>query len=200
MSRELYEIRRTTINGAPYAPDFVLTPESQSIRDSIDSLETAVKTLIGTSNQIIITSTDAGTSLTFTLPQSINTTSDVQFRHIKGSGSAPTVSAEGTGAGTSPQFTITGTDTLFKCNLTVGTSAAGSAANIATFAFAAAYTTAPDVIIIPNNRLTWSTQATVAKACIVGGITTTQFTLQVGSTTALVDSNDYSWYFLVIGN
>jgi hypothetical protein len=66
--------------------------------------------------------------------------------------SAPTLTA-GTGAGTSPTITITGTDVAGVLNITTGTSPTGSNATIVTVTFNVAFGTAPYVVFSPINSV-----------------------------------------------
>jgi len=132
----------------------------------------------------------------------LGTTSDVTFRdvtlrHIKrGSQTAPT-SVEGTGAGTAPTVSISGTDSAFQYNLTTGGSTATSA-TITTFTFNVAYASAPLVFMVPSSRTAWEAQSTAATSALVGAVSTTGFVFNIG-TTALTSTTAYSWRFLVIG-
>jgi len=169
-------------------------------------LQEALVTAVGTSNQIIITPDTVADTITFSTPQSIGTTSSPTFadlivRKLKGSGSAPTysfVGANGAGAqGTPTNVVMAGTDLAFTFSFTSGTTC--TAAAIAKITFVQPFAAVPIVFMFPMNRLTSSTQTTVAKATTVANVTVNDFVLDGGSSTALVDSSAYSWGFMVVG-
>lgn len=124
----------------------------------------------------------------------------VSTKHIIGSSSAPTIAA-GTGAGTSPTVSISGTDMSGTISVTTGTSPTGSNAILATITFNVAYGAAPRVQIDAGNR---NAQALAIGAIplvpITGqtnGVTTTTFVIETGAT-ALAASTSYIWSYFVI--
>lgn len=116
--------------------------------------------------------------------------------HLAGSGTAPTIAA-GTGAGTSPTVSITGTDLNGVVSVTTGTLPTLSG-TVVTVTFNVAYASAPrDVIWIEANSnaalLSGVTKTFVNSA----GITTTTFAVTAG-TTALTAATAYKWYYVVV--
>jgi len=102
--------------------------------------------------------------------------------------------AAGAGAGSSPTVSITGTDTAGYITITTGSSPTASA-TVATITFNTAYTSTPhSVMITPasSNDSILSGQATIYAG--QAGLSTTGFTLTVGST-ALAGATTYVvWY------
>lgn len=125
---------------------------------------------------------------------------EVQIRHLRGTTTAPTIAA-GTGAGTTPTVSVTGTDIAGLVNITTGTTPTGTNAIVATITFNTAYTTAPYVILIPANRnaqaLAIGSIVLVPAAGQTNGVTTTTFVIESGAT-ALAASTAYIWSYQVI--
>lgn len=177
---------------------------------ALTTLLSDIFTLAGTANQIIITPSGDGTTLTFSTPQNLSTSSTVQFgnttlldttiRHLIGSGSTPSIAALGTGAGTSPTSSIAGTDLVCVFNLTPGTSPAGSSANVVQINYTVPLGSTPTaVLMIPLNRSTWALQSATTTACTVVSSTSAHFILQSGTSTGLTAGVPYSWAFITIG-
>lgn len=172
-----------------------------TIGSALSALAEAVKTVFGTTNQVIVTF-DASGGVTFSLPQDIAPTSSPTFStlnidKIRGSAGTPTVTL-GTGAGTGASITLTrGSDLKLRVDLTTGTAPA-AASTIFTITFAKSYgaATAPIVDIIPGNRISWQQQATSTGAIGVNLATTTGNAVVIQSgNTALAASTNYSWNF-----
>lgn len=135
-----------------------------------------------------------GSTNTWSAAQTFSAT--ITTNHIIGSSIAPTFAA-GTGAGTSPTITLTGTDLGGFINVTTGTTPTASGV-VVTVTFNAAYGAAPRcVLITPANAaaaaLTGANQVFVSQA----GITTTTFALTAGSV-APGASTAYQFYYTVI--
>ena len=170
--------------------------------DDVSLLLSYAHTSAGTASQVIITP-DINGDLTFSLPQSIATTSDpvfrdMQLRALYGT-AAPTASSYGTGAGTTPTPVLSGTSLLFRLTLRTGTTCA-NLQPIATFAFNHAFSTAPIISILPASAKTNVVQATLLKACTITGLTVNGFVFTSGLTTPLDDATDYVWDFLISGH
>lgn len=172
-----------------------------TIGSALAALAEAVKTVFGTTNQVIVTF-DASGGVTFSLPQDIAPTSSPTFAtlnidKIRGSAGMPTVTL-GTGAGTGATITLTrGSDLKLRVDLTTGT-APVAAATIFTITFAKSYGlyTPPLVDIIPGNRISWQQQATSTGAIGVNLASTTGNAVVIQSgNTALSASTNYSWNF-----
>lgn len=194
------------INGSNEAYD--AAAPAGSLGAKVSALDTAVtantKILNGTSNQVVITPNGDATQLTFSLPQSIATTSDPTFRDLlvrklNGTDAAPSVTF-GTGAGSNSTPTasaVTGNGLVFQLDLTCSASPAGSFATIATFLWASAFATAPQIITLGNNRATRAVQASATSGCNPDTIGVNGFTFNSGSTA--LGASAYSWQFIVIG-
>jgi len=112
--------------------------------------------------------------------------------HFVGSGSTPSI-ANGAGAGTTPGTpTVAGTDAAGQITIITGTLPSVSAVAV-TVTFAAAYGTAPYVVIWPAN----AAAATLGFLPFVGSTTTT-FTVNTG-TIALGGSTTYVYNYVVVG-
>lgn len=109
----------------------------------------------------------------------------------------PTIAA-GAGAGTSPTATIAGSDQAGLIAVTTGTTPTASAV-VATATFGQAWSAAArTVLLIPANAATAALSGTGAVYVDSAGVTTTQFTLSVGSS-ALAASTAYKWWYQVMG-
>jgi len=109
----------------------------------------------------------------------------------------PTIVA-GTGAGTSPTVSLSGTDTNGVITVTTGTSPATSA-TIATITFSAARANAPKTVhIAPAEANAGALSGATQVVATAAGISTTAFTLTSGSS-ALTASTTYKWYYWVLG-
>lgn len=120
-----------------------------------------------------------------------------KVRHMSSFTNTPSISG-GTGAGTSPTISISGTDLAGNITVSTGTSCATSSV-VATITFSEAYASAPSCIILqPANEVT---KALTPNAKIVyvnqSSVTTTTFDITSGST-ALSDGIIYKWYYMVI--
>lgn len=124
-------------------------------------------------------------------------TFDRKGRPVGGAVSFPTIAA-GAGAGTTPTVSVTAGsgDVNGSINVTTGTTPS-AAAVVATVTFGTAYAAAPKtVILFPANAAT--ANLSTYGGPFVGAITTTTFTVDVG-TIALPASTALKWYYLVIG-
>lgn len=117
--------------------------------------------------------------------------------HIGFGVGTPTIAA-GTGAGTSPTLTITGSDQAGYITVLTGTSPTASA-TVATVTFGQAFNSAPRMVsirsansaaaVLSGNAAVWSDQ---------GGLSSTVFTLSVGSTN-LAGATTYKFWYEVLG-
>ena len=124
-------------------------------------------------------------------PQAAPVFTNLSFRHLIGTGSAPTYAA-GTGAGTTPTISVSNaTDSSGVLNVTTGVLPAGTNATIVTVTFASAYGAAPNVQITPHNALTALLSG--ATMCYITSTTTTF--VVVSGATALAAASAYSWYY-----
>jgi hypothetical protein len=118
---------------------------------------------------------------------------NVTVRHLSSITTTPTYTA-GTGAGTAPTITVTGTDLSGNVSVLTGAAPAGTNATIVTITFNSAYGTAPYVILQPANALT-------ALLSGVSGVYVTSGTgtfLIVSGSTALTTLTTYSWNYTVV--
>lgn len=121
---------------------------------------------------------------------------NTSMAHLVGNTSAPTIAA-GTGAGTSPTVTVTGSDLGHQVNVTTGTSPTVSA-TVATVTFNVAYASAPKVIqLTPANSVTAALNGTAQIYVDSSSTTTTVYVIKVGSG-GLAASTAYSWFCTVI--
>jgi hypothetical protein len=126
-------------------------------------------------------------------------TSDVTMNHLIGGSATPSVAA-GTGAGTGPTISITGTDLSGFVTVTIGTSPAGSNAIIATVTFATAYGSAPIVQVGAGNNASEDLNNPDHFRCVVAGQTngTTASSFRILSgTSALVAGTTYIFTYRV---
>lgn len=121
-----------------------------------------------------------------------STTASGSVTHIVGTSGTPTYTA-GTGAGTSPTITITGTDLSGKITVKVGSGTPAANAAIVTVNFNTAYSSAPNVVFSPGNAN--AAQLTANKP-FINSTSTTNFVLE-SNTTALVAGTTYIWYYMV---
>lgn len=119
------------------------------------------------------------------------TNSVATFSHFVGNSSTPTIAA-GTGAGTGPTVSITGTDQDGVISVTAGTTP-GTSATVATITFSLAFPTNTFPVLTPAN----------SNAALLSGVTmvyttgtTTNFTITSG-TSALTSTLQYKWYYHV---
>jgi len=121
---------------------------------------------------------------------------DVQLKHLVGSSSAPTIAA-GTGAGTSPTVSISGTDLSGYISVTTGTVPTLSA-TVATITFNGAYGATPKCVLVDAANSNASGLSGLGMVYVdQAGITTTTFALTAGAT-ALTGSTAYTWYYHII--
>lgn len=138
------------------------------------------------------------TTITGALTNSATTTT---IKHLAGSTSAPSIAA-GTGAGTTPTVSVSGTDISGIVNITTGTSPAGSNAIVATVTFNTTYASAPKgVVLVPANTnaaaLATTTQVFVPANGQTNGVGTTTFVVESNGT-ALAASTAYIWTYQII--
>jgi len=120
----------------------------------------------------------------------------VQLSHLIGNTSTPGIAA-GTGAGTGPTVSVTGTDLGGFISVTTGTAPTLSA-TVVTITFNVAYGTAPRCVsLTPANALTAALSGLGMVFVDQAGITTTTFAITAGAT-ALTGSVAYKWYYSCI--
>lgn len=140
------------------------------------------------------TITDTNHVTIFDAGSGVNT---VKVLHLGSNSGTPSIAA-GTGAGTSPSVSVTGSDLGGYVTITTGTSCSSSSI-IATITFSKSFATAPNCVLTlpasssaaaltPNAKVPFVNQA---------DITTTTFDLLAGST-ALSDGVTYKFYYQVI--
>lgn len=152
---------------------------------------------------LYVTAPTAGTNITIGKSYSLiastgNVSIDAGFletNSIRSNGSAPGIAA-GTGAGTSPTISVTGSDMAGTITLTTGTLPTLSA-TVATVTYNVAYGIKPRVVLTPVN----------SNAALLSGVTmifvndasssNSAFVLTAG-TTALTAATAYTWYYQVI--
>jgi len=120
-----------------------------------------------------------GSSFVVTPPLTVN--------HIIGGSGAPTI-AVGTGAGTSPTVSISGTDLAFKITLTTGTLPTASA-TVCTVTFNTAYGASPHPHLTPASA---NTALLSGVTMVWPSATTTTYVLNSG-TTGLTAATTYVW-------
>lgn len=114
--------------------------------------------------------------------------------HVVCTGTAPTFSSFGTGAGTSPVNNgITGTDTAGRFTMLSGTTPTAGG-TVVTISFAQAYGVAPAIVVSGVG----ATAQNNANA-ITGTATTTQLIITMAGTAALAGSQPYAFGWVVIG-
>lgn len=187
---------------------------NEAFHISVDGTGNTIFTQNGGTNMQFI-STSAGFTFTgLTIPSATNTYSlgdathywtnvfgtAITPKHIIGGSSAPTIAA-GTGAGTSPTVSVSGTDISGLVNVTTGTTPTGSNAIVATITFNGAYASAPRVVLTPGNRnaqaLVIAAQPLVPAAGQTNGVGTTTFVIESGAT-GLTASTAYIWTYQII--
>lgn len=151
---------------------------------------------LGTAGQIP-QSAGTGTPTWTSTPGSGTAFNTITSKHYLSTGTTPSFTA-GAGAGTSPTITVTGTDTAGYVTVTTGSTPSASAV-VVTVTFNTAYGTTPNAVTITNaasndavltgNANVWADQ---------GGLATTGFTLNVGST-ALTGATTYKWWYSIDG-
>lgn len=115
-------------------------------------------------------------------------------RHLKGNSGTPTISYIGSGAGTSPTITISGTDTAGIIHVVTGTSPAANSI-IVEINFAQSYNNAAYVIIAPQEATQF---AGTSGVCAGGGANPGGFMVLSGNT-ALGSGISYYFAYHVIG-
>jgi hypothetical protein len=119
--------------------------------------------------------------------------------HLVITQASPPTYAAGTGAGTGPTITVTGTDQAGRISVTTGTTPAGTNATIATILFCNSYAAPPGVVRVTqanNNALNLARNQDANAG--QGLVATTGWQL-VGGLTALAASTTYVWYYTVTG-
>jgi len=109
-------------------------------------------------------------------------------RRRAGTGAAPTVTA-GSGAGTSPSVSVTGTDEFGTVSVTAGTSPAAGA--LATVTFARPFASAPAAVLVSP------LSASAASVGHYASATATGFTLSAAAAPTAGDVYEYS--YVVVG-
>lgn len=152
---------------------------------------------------LYVTAPTAGTNITITNPLALKASTgnisidagNLQTNSIRSNGSAPGIAA-GTGAGTSPSISVTGSDMAGTISVTTGTLPTLSA-TVATVTYNIAYGIKPHVILTPAN----SNAALLSGVNMVfvndGTSTNSAFVLTAG-TTALTAATTYIFYYLAI--
>jgi hypothetical protein len=126
--------------------------------------------------------------------QNLTGVNNVQTKSITGNSTTPTFVA-GTGAGTSPTITVTGTQVSGVINVTTGTTPSASAIVVTITVPVAVSGTSNGVIIEPANALT--ANLPVANNVFSKMASTTTFTIT--ATGALTAASAYSWNYILIG-
>jgi hypothetical protein len=117
--------------------------------------------------------------------------------HVNWGVGTPTIAA-GAGAGTTPTLTVTGSDQGGLITIATGTAPTASAV-VATITFGQAFPTAPRAVILtPGGSSTAALSGAAQVYVEVTAISTTAFTITVGSTN-LTASTTYKWQYAVIG-
>lgn len=153
-----------------------------------------------TANATIITLSSASTSAILTCASTTNTSivsssTGLTSFHIIGNGSAPSIAA-GSGAGTSPTISVTGTDLAGYITVTVGTSP-GTGTLLGTITFATAYGSAPRCIVLaPANKESQNLSGLSMPYVSQSGILTTGFPISIQN--ALTATTTYQFYYQVI--
>lgn len=125
-------------------------------------------------------------------------TNDLQLgKHLVAATTSPSIAA-GTGAGTSPTISISGTDVSGFITITTGTLPTGTNATIATVTFGSSYSATPKYVGLNEANNNSVALIIGARAFIDQASTSsTQFILVSGAT-ALTASTTYKWYYHVI--
>ncbi len=111
-------------------------------------------------------------------------------------GGTPTVAA-GTGAGTGPTISITGTDRAGLVSVTAGSGPAGGIAKIFTVTFSTAFATAPPIVIVTPANQSAAGIASGNTPFVSNSTTTTKFDFNANSVTGLTNGTQYLWYYFV---
>ena len=118
-------------------------------------------------------------------------------KHLVSTAAGTVTIAAGTGAGTSPTVSVTGTDIAGVISVTTGSGSPATDATVATITFGTAYGASPiAVILTPANALTAAIAA--AATPFASTITTTEF-LITSNGVALDTATAYQWYYSVMG-
>lgn len=168
----------------------------------LSALADGLKDAFGTANQVNLTFAPDGSSVTFSTPQDIGTTSDVTFRSVAAKIRPPLANltaanfALGTGAGTGATLdSVVGDETFFRVQFTPqGTPAAG--ATVFTLTYPGGFSKKPVVLIAPRNRRACASQSAVTTAIMENDAssTGTQLVIQSGAT-ALTAGQQYEFSF-----
>ena len=158
----------------------------------------------GTKPALKIVGAGSGTNYSEVSYQSNNSTitgwlkdnGDRGIRHVVGITSAPSISG-GTGAGTSPTVSVSGTDIGGNISITTGTSPATSA-TVATITYNVAWTSTPSTVVLtPANAAAAALTGNANVYVDVASNTSSVFVIKVGST-ALAASTSYKFFYQVI--
>lgn len=122
-------------------------------------------------------------------------TTNATFAHFVGNSATPTIAA-GTGAGTSPTLSISGTDQDGLITVTTGTTPSGTGAIIATITFSFPYANNVFISLTPANIIT---AALTGTTMIFPGTGSSNFTLNSG-TVALTGATGYAWFYHIGAN
>lgn len=183
------EVANVSIDGAPIAGTNATLTQTEAL------LIKSVNVTSGATNSYGLT-VNAMTGATNNWTAQFVSGLGVKLPHLVGNTSAPTISA-GSGAGTSPTVSITGTDLAGYITVTTGTAPTLSA-TIVTVTFNTAYAATPNTVLLdPANSNAALLSGVTEPFADQAGISTTVFTITAG-TTALTGSTTYKWYYTVI--
>lgn len=171
---------------------------STNLGTLLEMLAAGLVTLTGTANQIFVNYT--GTTVTLSLPQSIDLTSKVVFakvsaNHIGGNGAAPSVVFNGGSGDVVTGSSVTGTDYKALVTFTTGVGCTPNS-DIFTLTFATPFTNVPLVEIAAYSRNAVVAQADPLRALCVTAGDTNSVTFGTGDS-GLVDSTTYSFVVTV---
>lgn len=120
---------------------------------------------------------------------------DLAIPRLRGTTAAPTI-AGGTGAGTSPTVSVTGTDLAGEITVTTDVDPTTSAV-FCTITFTSAFSTAPYVVIYPSNDAAILDLTRISAGMYVNANTTT-FTINTNSNTPPSASTEFKFMYHVI--
>jgi len=173
------------LSGTPASNEFDFGMEARGV-----SASTPTATLYWMSSLV------TNTTPSFTDRMSLDNSGLLSVTHLSSITSAPTIAA-GTGAGTSPTVTVTGSDLGHQVNVTTGTSPTATA-TVATITFNVAYGSAPKAVVLtPANSVTAALNGTAQVYVDASSTTTTVYVIKVGSG-GLAASTAYQWMVQVI--
>lgn len=168
----------------------------------LSALADGLKDAYGTANQIILTFASDGTSVTFSTPQDIGTTSDVVFASVKAKLKPPLAALTsanftlGPGAGTGATInSVVGDETFFRVQFTAGTSPSTNA-NVFTLTYPGGFASKPIVLMAPRNRYAMVNQSALGTALMESDALSTKNQLVILSgLTALTAGTAYEFSF-----